>query len=123
MAATSALENAKAQLTMVTGFATLYFIFDSVWLLYIAVGIGLISLIIPPAGRALVWGYLKIGHAMGWVNSRILLSAVYFLFLLPISLIFKVNTKNPLQLKNKGEDSLWRERNHQYEAKDLDNIW
>lgn len=121
--ASNETENLKAQLTMVTGFAALYFIFDSVWLLYIAVGIGLISLIIPAAGRGLVWGYLKIGHAMGWVNSRILLSVVYFVFLLPISLIFKVNQKNPLQLKNKGEASIWKERNHTYEPKDLENIW
>ena len=123
MQAATELDRVKALLTMVTGFVVLYFIFDQEWLLYLAGGVGVLSLMIPAAGKGIVWLWFKIALVLGWINSRILLSIVFYVFLFPIALLFKLSSKNPLQLKKDAETSLWHERRHTYEAKDLDNIW
>jgi hypothetical protein len=89
----------------------------------IAFGIGLVSIFIPPAARAIEWLWLKFALALGWVNSRILLSIIYFVFLMPIALLSRLFTKDPLLLKAKNSASLYTTRNHQYKKEDLENIW
>ena len=46
-----------------------------------------------------VW--MKLGHALGWINSRIILGLIYFIVLQPIALIMKIFGYDPL-MKNKS---------------------
>ena len=48
-----------------------------------------------------VW--IKIGNILGWINSKIILGAVYFAILIPISIIMKIFKYDPLQ-KNLSKD-------------------
>ena len=118
MQAHSELDRMKALLTMVTGFLVLYFIFQQVWLLYIAAAVGVLSLLIPAIGKVIVLAWFKLAMLLGWINSRILLGIVFYLFLFPIALIFKLTSNNPLQIKNKEQNStddlfrLYRELRH-----------
>jgi hypothetical protein len=60
---------------------------------------------------------------LGWTNSRILLSVIYFGFLLPIAVFSRVFTKDPLTLNGRKAGSLFVSRNHAYKKDDLKNIW
>ncbi len=118
----------KTILVIVIGFTALGWFINYKWqketyLDEIAFGIGLISIFIPPAAKAIEWAWLKFAMGLGWVNSRILLSVVYFVFLLPIAWLSRLFTNDPLMLKAKKSSSLYATRNHLYKKEDLENIW
>jgi hypothetical protein len=120
----------KTILVIVTGFlaiAWILFIKDytraATILGKIAVGIGLVSIFIPIAAKGIEWVWLKLAHVLGWINSKILLSLIFFLFLLPIAILSRLFTKDPLKLKGRDIKSLFTERNHSYAKEDLENIW
>jgi len=53
--------------------------------------------------------WMLLGLALGWINSRIILTAVYLLVLQPIALIMKIFGYDPLR-KKKTNNSTYRER-------------
>jgi hypothetical protein len=114
----------KTILVIVTGLLAFAWIFNIPVLGKIALAIGAISIFIPPAAKAIEWAWLKLALALGWVNSRILLSIIYFLFLMPIAWVSRLFTKDPLALKKKNDrTTLFVTRDHLYTGKDLENIW
>ncbi len=118
----------KTILVIVVGFTAIGWIIRSRWgvetyLDKIALGLGLLSIFIPAAAKAIEWAWLKFAFALGWINSRILLSIVYFIFLLPIAWLSRLFTKDPLRLKAKSAESLYNTRDHVYKREDLENIW
>jgi hypothetical protein len=118
-------EKSKAQLVIVTGLVVLYFIFSSryPYFLVAAAVIGVVSLAIPVAGDLIVKGWYKLAEIMGAINGRILLSAVFFIVLVPVALIAKLSKKNPLSLKRESGKSVFIDRNHKYEPKDMEQVW
>jgi hypothetical protein len=118
----------KTILVIVVGFTAIGWIVRSRWgvetyLDKIAFVIGLLSIFIPPAAKAIEWLWLKFALALGWINSRILLSVIYFVFLMPVAWLSRLFTKDPLMLKAKSSSSLYTTRNHLYKKEDLENIW
>ena len=118
----------KTILVIVIGFTALGWILRSrfeveTYLDKIAFALGLIAIFIPAAARAIEWAWLKFAMGLGWVNSRILLTIVYFVFLMPIALLSRLFTKDPLMLKAKKSTTLYNTRNHLYKKEDLENIW
>lgn len=121
--------NTKVILVMVVGFLLIatYLHWKTEYtnaariLFFIALGIGVASFI-PPLERLVVWIWGKIAMVLGWINTKIILSLVFFIFLTPFALLSRLFSKNALQLKRKSE-STFVERNHTYTKKDLENIW
>ena len=113
----------KTILVIVTGLLAIGWIFDIPVLGKIAVAIGAVSIFIPPAARAIEWVWFKIALGLGWINSRILLSIIYFVFLMPIAWLSRLFTKDPLALKKDKRSTLFVTRDHLYTGKDLENIW
>ena len=119
-------DNQKYQslLVIVVGMLVLYFLFDKTWFLYIALGVGLISLFIPVIGDLIVKGWFQLAKILGWINSRILLGAIFYLFLLPIALLSRLFSDDNLLLKKgKEQNSTFFTRNHTYTKKDIENMW
>ena len=54
--------------------------------------------------------WMKLGHILGWVNSRIILGLVYIIILQPIALIMRIYGHDPLRIKNLPQKS-YREIN------------
>lgn len=116
-------DNPKTILVIVTGLLVLRFVFKSDYFLYASLGIGLISLIIPVVGDGIVWLWFKIAQVLGWINTRIILSLVFFLFVTPIALLSRVFKKNMLQLRDKDAKTVFVTRNHTYKKEDLEETW
>jgi hypothetical protein len=118
------IDKLKAQFVMVVGFLVLSFIFKQYqsYLVILATVLGLVFLILPSLGDLILKLWFKIAEILGWINSRILLGIVFYVFLFPLAVLSRLSQKNPLQLK-KTPDSLFATRNHRYEPKDLENIW
>lgn len=113
----------KTILVIVTGFLAISWIFNIPILAKISTGIGALCVFFPKIAKWVEWIWFKIALGLGWINSRILLSVVYFVFLLPIAWLSRLFTKDPLQLKGKGSNSLYTTRDHLYKKEDLENIW
>jgi len=111
-------------LIIVTGLVGLHFLFKVDVLLPIALGIAVISIISSYLTDKIVWVWNKIALTLGTVNSKILLSVIFYLFLVPIALISRVFKKeDELNLKKKPNGSYYKERNHTYKTEDLENVF
>ncbi len=117
------IKDLKAQLVIVTGFLFLSWLFDSDWLTNAALLLGLVFLISPKLSNAILWFWDKLAHVLGWINTRILLSLVFYVFLFPIALLFRLFTRDPLSLKWNKTSSTFTIRDHKYVSSDLENPW
>lgn len=66
--------------------------------------------------------WLKLGEAMSWVMSKIILTLLFYLFVFPISSLYRLFNKDLMMLK-KRKDSYYTQRNHLFEKKDIENPW
>jgi hypothetical protein len=117
------IEKLKALLVIVTGLVVVGILTKAKVWFYVAGIVGVITLAIPVIGYWTVWLWYKISEVMGWFMSRVLLSAIFFLFLYPISIFAKMSSKNMMTLKRVKEKSVFTERNHKYKKEDIENIW
>lgn len=109
-------------LVIMSGLLVFWLIYQVKVLVTIALAIGLIGAFLPSIAKWVHWAWYKLADVMGWVMSKVLLSAIFFLFLFPIALLYKLTGKDTLQMKKKA-GSYWTGRNHKYSAKDLENTW
>lgn len=121
----SEAEKSKAQLVIVTGLVVFSFVFKSAttYLLYAAGIVGLLCIFIPVVGDFIVKIWFKIAEGLGWFNSRVILTVLFYVFLWPIAMLYRLSSKNPMGIKRPTGKSVYVERNHTYIKKDLDNIW
>lgn len=117
-------DKSKAQLVIVTGMLVFYFVFKKDWLLYVGLFVGLAGVFVPFVGDLIVKGWYKLAELLGYVNSRILLSLIFFVVLFPVAVLARMGRgKNLLGLRNDPSKSAFTDRNHKYESKDLKNVW
>jgi len=117
-------DKSKALLVIVTGMLVLFFIFKKEWLLYIGLFVGLAGTFVPFLADVIVKGWFKLAEALGYINSRILLSIIFFFILFPVAVFARMGKgRNLLGLKRNSSGSAFTERNHRYEPKDLKNVW
>ena len=75
------------------------------------------AIVLPALGalapRTLVWPYrawMKLGEMLGWINTRILLAAIYYAVVTPIGLVMRVIGRDPLDRALTDRPSYWVER-------------
>ncbi len=56
--------------------------------------------------------WILLGHALGWVNSRIILGFVFIFVLQPIAFIMRLTGYDPLRIRRKGEKTYRENRKH-----------
>lgn len=112
----------KTQLVIVTGLLVIGAIFQDETFAYASLIIGVLSLVIPEAGDYIVWVWYKIAEGLGWFNSRILLSLIYFIIVTPVGILFRLFGNDPLLLKDK-KGSMFHFKEHTYKKEDLENPW
>ena len=65
--------------------------------------VGLVFLVsalsVPVALRPVFIVWMKIGHVLGWINTRLLLGIVFYLVIAPIGLVLRLMGKDPLNRK------------------------
>jgi hypothetical protein len=81
----------------------------------VLIGLGLLFFLIAllkPHLLKIVYGpWMRLGHVLGWVNTRILLLAMYFLVFVPVGLLLKIMRKDALhQRLLKEQASYWMKR-------------
>ena len=111
-------------LVIAAGMIVFHFLFKRVEFLYVALGAAVLGLAIPIAAKYIHLGWMGLAKVLGFINSHILLGVIFFFILTPIALLRNlVSRKDNLQLRKQEGESYFVERNHTYEAADLENPW
>ncbi|MCF8405330.1 MAG: hypothetical protein K9H58_15405 [Bacteroidales bacterium] len=78
-------------------------------------------LVIPGSLKPLAYIWFGLAHILGTIMSKILLSIVFFLVVLPIAILRRLKGKDSLRLKQwkKSMESVFITRNHQYTSSDI----
>ena len=95
---------------------------QNLYLVPVALGLLLIGFLSPWLTSKIIWLWFKLSEGIGYVMSRVILSTVFFLFLFPISVLYRLFNKDALRLKRNG-GSTYVDRSHTYTASDLENPW
>jgi hypothetical protein len=69
------------------------------WSLVVSVLLAAIGLIMPAALRSFYHVWMIVGEGLGWLNSRIILGAVFFVILLPIAVVRRMLGHDSMQRK------------------------
>lgn len=114
----------ETMLTLTTACVVAFLLTQSqstVWL-YAAVTLGLIGMFLDSISRFIHRAWFKLAEAMGFVMNKVILGLIFFVFLLPISLLKKLGSTDTLQSKPDNK-SLFIIRNHTYTPRDFEKTW
>jgi hypothetical protein len=109
-------------LTLVLALIVFYKIYKLEYLLLIALVIGVIGLFIPPLAQKIHWAWMKLAEVLGFIMSKLLLTLIFFIVLLPFSYFSDLRKNNQLKRKLK-RDSHFVTRNFMYNPESMENMW
>jgi hypothetical protein len=109
-------------LTLVLALIVFYKIYKYESLLLIALIIGVIGLFIPSLAQKIHWAWMKFAEFLGFVMSKIILTLIFFIVLLPFSYFSDLRKNNQLKRKSK-KDSHFVTRNFMYNPESMENMW
>ena len=66
------------------------------------------ALFVPNSLQPVYTTWMRIGHAIGWVNTRIILGLVFYIFVLPMGLIMRMFGKDPMARKHDKSAASYR---------------
>lgn len=79
------------------------------WVLITLVSIVAVLLLLAAVAPALLHpvyrGWMRVGEVLGWINTRILLTLVFFLVVTPIGLLMRLFGRSPIAVRR--NDSYW----------------
>lgn len=95
------------------GRTTVVIIFGSLGALLVIMG-----LFIPSASRLFHVGWMRFAAALGYVNSRILLTLMFYGAITPYGFVSRLVGRDPLRRRGKKLESYWIERKTSKQARE-----
>jgi hypothetical protein len=85
-----------------------------------SLGAGLVvaGLLVPPAARAFHTAWMRFAVLLGHVNSRVLLTLVYYLVVTPYGIVTRLVGRDPLRRRAAKGESYWVERKTTRQARE-----
>ncbi len=113
----------KTVLTITLGFLIIYLVSDNKWFLGIALVIGLLGLMSSYLAKKIEFLWMKLAWLLSLIVPNILLSIVFYLFLVPIAFLSRIfGKKDPMHLKN-NSDSVFKTVDKEFKPSSFDNPW
>jgi len=78
------------------------------WALGLGGALILLGVVFPAALRLPYRGWMALGHALGWVNSRVILGIVFFVLVTPLGIIKRLFGKDSMSRKPDPEAASYR---------------
>jgi len=72
------------------------------WALAAGGGLIILGLLLPRALAPVYRGWMVLGHALGWLNTRIILGLLFYGMITPMGLVMRLFGKDPLRLRPPG---------------------
>jgi hypothetical protein len=116
-------EPAKSVLAITVGFIIIYLATHWKWTLTVATVTGLVGVLSDTLSNYIHIGWTKLAKLLSLIVPNILLTAVFYLFLYPVSLLSKLfGSKDPLQLKNKS-NTVYKEATAMFDRASIEKPW
>ena len=90
------------------------------WPWIVAVVFLLPAVVYPLALKPVHVVWMKVGHVLGWINTRIILSLIFYLAFTPIALVMKMTGRDPMARDYEAEADSYRIPTPAKSAKDLE---
>ena len=90
------------------------------WPWYIAIVLTAWGLIAPSTLNPLYQVWMRFGLVMGAIMSRVVLTIVFFVLLMPMGIVMRVVRDDPLQLKLKENEESYRNTRPEYDPKSME---
>lgn len=92
-------------------------------LIVLAMVLLLINMTVPRVFKLIAPLWYGLAHVLGAVVSRVILTVLFFVLVTPVGLFRRLIGADAMQLKKwkAGNESVFRERNHQYTAGDIEH--
>ena len=93
------------------------------YLLLLAIFFLLVAMTYPLIFKPFARLWFALSTVLGTIVSKIILTVLFFTVVLPIALVRRAAGKDSMQLNSweKGNESVFRVREHRFEAKDLEH--
>jgi len=101
------------------------FVLNKAELALASAGIMLLVLVWPNVFRPLALFWFGLSEILGWVMTRVIFSTIFFLLVTPVGLCRRMCGLDPMErgrFKN-GQESVFRVRDYQYSAQDLERMF
>jgi hypothetical protein len=115
-------KNLETILVLVLAFVVLYKLRKHEYLLLVAISIGVIGLLLPWAAEKIHWAWMKLAEGLGFVMSKVLLTFIYYIILMPLSVFAKMR-RNIQARQQEKEGSYFVTRNFLYTKESMENMW
>ncbi len=76
--------------------------------LYVSAAFLVLSLVYPISLKVIYKVWMVIGGVLGWVNSKVILSLIFFLVISPFALIMKILGKDPMNRKITNKEKSYK---------------
>ncbi len=107
---------------MAAGFLVLYFIFSLKTFLIISFVLLFIGIFFIRLSNIINKVWTKFAHVLGLINSKIILTIIFFIIVTPIALLRKLFRKfNKKDINNKHSN--YHTRDHIYIVEDFEKMW
>lgn len=101
-------ESTKTVLTITVGFVVLYLMSKAEWTLYVALAAGFAGLLSAYLREKIAFLWMKLAWLLSLVVPNIVLSVVFFLFLLPVAALSRVLGKKDTMNRKNTSASLFK---------------
>jgi hypothetical protein len=78
------------------------------WALTVGLALFTLAVVFPTALKPFHRVWMAVGEALGWVNSRVILSVVYYALILPIGTIRRLRGHDPMRRKIDRDAATYR---------------
>lgn len=103
-------------------FLLLFFFSENSIFAKLAIPLLVLNMIMPIIFKPFAYLWFGLSNILGSIVSKVILTIVYIVILMPVGLLRRISGKDPMQLKKfkKGKSSVLIERNHLYTLADLE---
>ena len=79
-----------------------------IWPWYVAAVLIVWALLLPQTLKPVYRLWMAIGQVLGWINTRIILSIMFYIIILPVGLILRLTGKDPMSRKFDNQQDSYR---------------
>jgi hypothetical protein len=109
---------------MALGLLICHIVFHQSILLYLATLLLILIAFPNPVGRLLAAGWMRFGAALGALNSRVLLTIVYYLILVPVAYCYRrFNRGLVAYFFDRSRNSYFIDATRRYDRSMFEKIW
>lgn len=113
----------KTALTISMGFLLIFWFTRMDWALTVSIIIGIIGVLSDALSKYIEIAWMKLSYVLSLIVPNIILGIVFFLFLLPLSILARIFRKeDALKLKNTF-NTVYSEKNKSYDKAHFENMW